>query len=424
MKKYLILFFCFSCSLLAKEQSFEEILRQVSKSSYEEEKYQLEQESLSIRREHSKGRDFQEGLIANLEYTEHHRHKERNDYIKKGTLQWGPFFVSAYDPGEKEGEYVGVGIEKNLKDLFYSQYDSQLRQLKWDEKAKFWNYQNHRQKKMIAFIQLYRDYKNALYELEIKGQERKRLEKEEAKLALSYRLGNAKRVDWQAANFGLQNLALEISALEKQKKAYEERFRREFRISLEGKSIQGIPLLEVEFQDVLEEYGRAELEEEKAKLKVQEEALQYSIYEEKIPDVSILYEHSSKNHKRLEEDMLSLNFRKKLFADHYNSKILQNEIKEQELFLAQREEEIKAERELMIANYENYQSQYQVAQNRAQLESSKYEIKKLEYDLGKIDYIDVMEAFDKYLDAKISLEKSKNRLAAYLYEWKVRKVEK
>ena len=180
----------------------------------------------------------------------------------------------------------------------------------------------------------------------------------------------------------------------------------------------------MEFRDVLEEYGRAELEEEKAKLKGQEEALRYSIYEEKIPDVSILYEHSSKNHKRLEEDMLSLKFRKKLFADHYNSKILQNEIKEQELFLAQREEEIKAERELMIANYENYQSQYQVAQNRAQLESSKYEIKKLEYDLGKIDYIDVMEAFDKYLDAKISLEKSKNRLAAYLYEWKVRKVEK
>src|SRR3712207_880912 len=89
----------------------------------------------------------------------------------------------------------------------------------------------------------------------------------------------------------------------------------------------------------------------------------------------------------------------------------------------QREEEIEVEKTLGRANYDNYRSQYQVAQNHFQLENSKYEIKKLEYELGKVDYIEVMEEFDKYLEAKISLEKARNTLAAYLYEWKIRKVQ-
>ena len=114
---------------------------------------------------------------------------------------------------------------------------------------------------------------------------------------------------------------------------------------------------------------------------------------------------------------------KKLFSDKYSSRKEENEIKEEKLLLQQREEEIAAERKQERVNYDNYLSKYQVAQNHFQLENSKYEIKKLEYDLGKVDYIEVMEVFDKYLEAKISLEKARNTLAAYLYEWKIRKVQ-
>src|SRR3712207_6758243 len=87
MKKYLLLFFCFSCSLFAKEQSLEEMLEKISKNSYEEERYQLQQENLSLKRQHIKRRDFQDGLLASVEYSENHRREGRNDYSKKGNLQ-------------------------------------------------------------------------------------------------------------------------------------------------------------------------------------------------------------------------------------------------------------------------------------------------------------------------------------------------
>ncbi|HEY4534064.1 MAG TPA: TolC family protein [Fusobacterium sp.] len=423
MKKYLLLFFCFSFSLLAKEQSLEEMLEKISKNSYEEERYQLQQENLSIKQEHIKQRDFQDGVLASVEYYENHRKGERNAYTKKGSLQWGPFFASTYDAIEKNGDYTSVGVEKNIKDLFYSKYDSQAEQTAWQEKVQFWSYQGNRQKKMISLVQLYRDYKNTLYELEVKHQESKRLKKEEEKLELSYRLGNAKRVDWQAASLGLQNLELELAALKKRKKAHQERFLREFRISMEEDSVEEIPLLKINIEDFMEDYGRAELEEQKAKLKMQEEAWKYSVYEEKIPDIFLRYEHISKNQKHQAEDVISMKLSKKLFSDQYASKIEENEWKEQKLLLQQREEELRAERILGRANYDNYLSQYQMAQNHFQLENSKYEIKKLEYELGKVDYIEVMEAFDKYLESKISLEKARNTLAAYLYEWKIRKVQ-
>ena len=369
MKKYILLFFCLSFSVLAKEQSLEEMLEKFSINSYEEEKYELQQKSLLLKEQHIKRRDFQDGLVATAEYNENHRTRERNDYTKKGSLQFGPFFASAYDSIEKTGDSVGIGVEKNIKDLFYSKYDSQEEQVKWQKKADFWSYQNNRQKKMISLIQLYRDYKNILYELEIKYQESKRLKKAEEKLALSHRLGSVKKVDWQAANLGLENLKLEISALEKQKKAYQERFLREFRIPLQEDSVQEIPLLEINIDDFMQEYGRAELEERKAKLKIQEEGLKYSLYEEKIPDITIRYEHISKNRKRDEEDVISMKLSKKLFSDRYSSQKEENEMKEEKLLLQQREEEIIAERKVERVNYDNYLSKYQVAQNHFQLEN-------------------------------------------------------
>ena len=90
------------------------------------------------------------------------------------------------------------------------------------------------------------------------------------------------------------------------------------------------------------------------------------------------------------------------------------------LDLQQAEANLETEQRLKQSEYENYKAKYTAAQNTYELEKSKYEIKKLEYDLGKTDYIDVMEVFDKYLQAKVAVIKSRNALAGYLYEMKVR----
>ena len=113
------------------------MLETFSINSYEEEKYELQQKSLLLKEQHIKRRDFQDGLVATAEYNENHRTRERNDYTKKGSLQFGPFFASAYDSIEKTGDSVGIGVEKNIKDLFYSKYDSQEEQVKWQKKRIF-----------------------------------------------------------------------------------------------------------------------------------------------------------------------------------------------------------------------------------------------------------------------------------------------
>src|SRR3712207_7698845 len=110
---------------------------------------------------------------------------------------------------------------------------------------------------------------------------------------------------------------------------------------MEEDSVEEIPLLKINIEDFMEDYGRAELEEQKAKLKMQEEAWKYSVYEEKIPDIFLRYEHISKNQKHQAEDVISMKLSKKLFSDQYASKIEENEWKEQKLLLQQREEELR-----------------------------------------------------------------------------------
>lgn len=115
--KNIYYFFLPFFSVLAKEQNLEEMLETFSINSYEEEKYELQQKGLLLKEQHIRRRDFQDGLVATAEYNENHRTGERNDYTKKElfnlVLSLPPLIIP-----QKKGDSVGIGIEKNIKDLF------------------------------------------------------------------------------------------------------------------------------------------------------------------------------------------------------------------------------------------------------------------------------------------------------------------
>lgn len=419
MKRYLGLFFIVSLSLFGKE-NLDAMLEQISRNSYEQESHELEKENLEWKKKHIQRRDFQEGLVVSGEYQENHREKAENSYTRKATAQLGPFFVSGYHENEKNGDYTGFGVEKSVKDLFYSKYDSQKKQLSSETAAEEWKYQQNLQGKQIAFVELYRDYQNTFSEWEWNQEERKKLESEEKKLALSYQLGKTKKIDWDAVKLSYDNLGLEIQNLENRLEAYRMQFSKEFRIELSKEKPEEIPMLNFSVKENLEKYKQAVLEEKKEQIAFQEEAVKYSSYNEKMPDMKVKYEHLSSSKQRKEEDVVSLSFSQKLLSDSYDVNLEKNRLKNLKLELKETEAKIMAEQRLKEAEYETYQSKYEIAKNRYSLEQSKYEIKKLEYELGKVDYLAVMEEFDKYLEAKLESNKARNALAAYLYEMMLR----
>lgn len=419
MKKYIAVFLLASCSLWAK-QDLDSMLESISKNSYEQESHELEKENVDLKKNQAKKRDFQDGLSVSAEYQANHRQQTDNNYTRKATMQLGPFFASAYHANGEQGDYTGVGVEKSIKDLWYSKYDTQLKQTELEEEADKWKYETTLQDKALALIKLYQNYQDSYSELGWNEEEYAKLVKEEKKLALSYQLGKSKRVDWDAVRVNRDNLALEISNLKDRLAAYKVQFEQEFRISLQDDTLEEIPILAFDFDKDLEKYKQASIEEKKQRIEMQEEAVKYLNYSEKMPDLKVRYEHLSPTKDRKSEDVVTLSLSKKLFADKYEVNSGQNRLEAMKLDLKQAEANLITEQRLKQSEYESYKTKYTAAQNTYELEKSKYEIKKMEYDLGKTDYLDVMDVFNKYLQAKVSVIKSRNALAGYLYEMRVR----
>lgn len=419
MKKYISLFLVLSCSLWAK-QDLDSMLENLSKNSYVLETYELKKETLVRKKDHAKRRDFQDGVLVTLDYQRNQKKEEESSYTKKATAQLGPFFVSAYHQNGTKSDSVGFGVEKNVKDLFYSKYDNQLKQTSLEEEAERLEYQRNLEEKSLALVKLYQNYQDASSELGWSQEEYKKLEKEEKKIALSYQLGNVKKVDWEAIKVSRENLGLEIKNLKEKLQSYKVQFAQEFRIPIENASLPEIPMLDLDIEQGIKSYKQASIEEKKQKIAIQEESLKYLKYNEKMPDMKVRYEYLVPTGTKKEESVIGLSVSKKLFSDQYNLKEEENLLAEMRLELKETERNIVSEQRTKKADYEAYRTNYQAAQNRYDLEKSKYEIRKMEYDLGKVDYISVMEVFDKYLEAKVAIIKARNALAAYMYEMKLR----
>lgn len=419
MKKYISLFLLLSCSLWAK-QDLDSMLENLSKNSYVQETYDLDKERLDRKKDHASRRDFQDGVAVTLDYQRNQMEGAENTYTKKATAQLGPFFVSANHQNGEKSDSVGFGVEKNVKDLLYSKYDSQLKQVSLEEEAERLNYQTNLEEKSLALIKLYQSYQDALSELGWKEEEYKKLEKEEKKIALSYQLGSVKKVDWDAVKVSRENLELETQNLKEKLESYKVQFAQEFRIQIENEILPEIPMLDLDIEKGIENYKQSSIEGKKQKIAIEKENLKYLKYSENMPDMKVRYEHVASAGTKKAENVVGISVSKKLFSDQYDLKEAESRLETMKAELREAEANIVSEKRAKKADYASYRTSYQTAQNRYELEKSKYEIKKMEYDLGKVDYISVMEDFDKYLGAKVAIIKARNAMAAYMYEVKVR----
>ena len=97
-----------------------------------------------------------------------------------------------------------------------------------------------------------------------------------------------------------------------------------------------------------------------------------------------------------------------------------NELTEKKILLNQKINDLESTRYEIQNNISEFEKEVLVLRNQQYLDEKIYNIKLLENKYGKTKYIDVIEAFDKYIKTSVSLEKEINKLNAYIYIVKVR----
>ena len=133
MKK-ILLFFLILTSLSCSAQetlSIDEALNRVGndRESYEFKKFQNSQEGTNVKIKDNKLGDFNGVTLSsgyNISENNFDIRPRKYDRTFQNKATYGPFFVN-YNYVQSERSYVSFGVEKNLKDVFYSKYNSNLK---------------------------------------------------------------------------------------------------------------------------------------------------------------------------------------------------------------------------------------------------------------------------------------------------------
>ena len=166
MKKILLFFLILtSFSYSAQETlSIDEALDRVGndRGSYEFKKFQNSQEGTNIKIKDNKLGDFNGVTLSsgyNISENNFDDRPRKYDRIFQNKATYGPFFVN-YNYVQSDRSYVSFGVEKNLKDVFYSKHNSNLKINNLQLELNQINYNKNIQTKKINLVGLYQDILN------------------------------------------------------------------------------------------------------------------------------------------------------------------------------------------------------------------------------------------------------------------------
>ncbi|MGN0943948.1 TolC family protein [Fusobacterium varium] len=413
MKKVFLVIYCFwGIASYSKEINLDMLLNEISKTSYQNKLYEIKKSTNDSKEKYYKLDTFN-GIETSVssEYSD-----QEDSFQTTGKISYGPFYVEGTKPYNSDDDYASFGIEKSLKDLIFSKSDNELSKLGISREIDRVTHEKNMETQKIDLINLYRDYKINELELKIKKNGLVTLKKEEDTMKKSFNLGAIAKIELDTLQYSIKNLEIEIKNLEDNLIKLQGRFYYEYKFDIRGSSLAEIAPVEKNIDELLIKYGTKDLDKLKYQKELTNENLKYLKYDDKMPEISLGVEHST----RFDENRVVAKFSKKLFDFNYDLEEEKNSLLEQEVTLKQKIDENEAEKLQAMNNYYNYLKEYEVNKNKAELELSKYNIRKLEYNLGKVNYIDVMESFDDYLDYEVAKEKAINTLNGYIYEIMVR----
>lgn len=416
-----ILFFLMS-SLISygKNIKLDDMLKTLEKKSYEREIFDLEQKK-NLSKEKYYNLDNYNGVRGEISTD----YDYEEDKIKSnGRVSYGDFYLDLskdkINSQKNSDTDVIIGVNKSLKDMFYSKSDSEIKKLEYSKKNTEYSYYDDLETKKISLINLYEEYKNNEFEIKLKTNNLTRLKSEEKILKKSYELGATPKIDLDTLQTSRNNLEIELKYLKENIKKIKNRFLYEFGIDISKDQLMDIEIPKVNISDFISNIGERKISRLGLEKEITKENIKYLKYSNKIPEVLVGVEHQERNNGYSDENRVFLKLSKDIFYYDIN---LENEkitLDQQEINI-QKEKEINISKKLEVEeNCNNLYKNYLVNKNKAELEKNKYEIINLKYKLGDVTYVDVMDVFDDYLNYQVAAEKAKNLFNGYIYEILVR----
>lgn len=416
-----ILFFLMS-SLISygKNIKLDDMLKTLEEKSYEREIFDLEQKK-NLSKEKYYNLDNYNGVRGEISTD----YDYEEDKIKSnGRVSYGDFYLDLskdkINSQKNSDTDVIIGINKSLKDMFYSKSDSEIKKLEYSKKNTEYSYYDDLETKKISLINLYEEYKNNEFEIKLKTNNLTRLKSEEKILKKSYELGATPKIDLDTLQTSRNNLEIELKYLKENIKKIKNRFLYEFGIDISKDQLMDIEIPKVDISNFISNIGERKISRLGLEKEITKENIKYLKYSNKIPEVLVGVEHQERNNGYSDENRVFLKLSKDIFYYDIN---LENEkitLDQQEINI-QREKEINISKKLEVEeNCNNLYKNYLVNKNKAELEKNKYEIINLKYKLGDVTYVDVMDVFDDYLNYQVAAEKAKNLFNGYIYEILVR----
>lgn len=416
-----ILFFLMS-SLISygKNIKLDDMLKTLEEKSYEREIFDLEQKK-NLSKEKYYNLDNYNGVRGEISTD----YDYEEDKIKSnGRVSYGDFYLDLskdkINSQKNSDTDMIIGVNKSLKDMFYSKSDSEIKKLEYSKKNTEYSYYDDLETKKISLINLYEEYKNNEFEIKLKTNNLTRLKSEEKILKKSYELGATPKIDLDTLQTSRNNLEIELKYLKENIKKIKNRFLYEFGIDISKDELMDIEIPKVNISDFISNIGERKISRLGLEKEITKENIKYLKYSNKVPEVLVGVEHQERNNGYSDENRVFLKLSKDIFYYDIN---LENEkitLNQQEINI-QKEKEINISKKLEVEeNCNNLYKNYLVNKNKAELEKNKYEIINLKYKLGDVTYVDVMDVFDDYLNYQVAAEKAKNLFNGYIYEILVR----
>ena len=430
MKKILMFFLLMaSISSFSQESlTIDEALSRVgnNRESYEFKSFENTKEVTDIRIKDNKLGDFN-GVTISSSYNITENNFEDRDRKYDKTFQnkasYGPFFVN-YNFVERDRSYVSYGVEKNLKDVFYSKYKSNIKVYDYQQELNKISYDKTIENKKINLVNLYNDILNTKNELEYRKKAYEHYKVDLDKFKKSYELGASPKINLESAELEAEDSKLQIDILETKLKSLYEIGKTDYNIDFENYKLVDFIDNNESIEKLLASYMEKDIAEFKLNLSVAEERKKYSNYDRHMPDLYLAYERVDRNLRGdryyRDQDIFSIRFSKKLFSTDSDYKLSELEVENLKNDLNEKIRLINAEKIKLKAEYYELSKLLSIASKKSQLAYKKYLIKEKEYELSRASYLDVIDEYNKYLSLEIENKRAKNTLNSFIYKLKIK----
>ncbi len=431
MKKILVFFLLMlSMNSLSEESlTIDEVLNRVenNRESYEFKSFQNTKEATDIKIKDNKLGDFN-GITLSSTYNMTENNFEYRDRKYDKTFQnkasYGPFFLN-YNFVEKDRSYVSYGVEKNLKDVFYSKYNSNLKINKYQQELNKISYDKNIQTKKINPVALYQDILNTKNELEYRKKAYEHYKVDLEKLKKSYELGASPKISLESVELEAEDSKLQIDILETKLNSLYDIGKTDYNIDFKNYKLLDFIENNENIDSILNNYMKDEIEELRLNLSVAEERKSYSNYDRYMPDLYLAYERVDRNLRGdryyRDQDIISIRFSKKLFSTDSEYKLNELEVENLKNDLNEKIRVIDAEKIKLKSEYNELLKLASIGDKKSNIAYKKYQIKEKEYELSKASYLDVIDEYNKYLSQEIETKKAKNALNAFVYKIKIKR---